>query len=138
MPQKMLKVTYTIQLQVPVDDWINMVCGADTDLFRDLYIGYWLRGVEHTKARGWLCWEGDRNDAEPGSEPNRKEAVAAWRAGKPLPKGWHKLDKALAIKAFGTGVEFWGADWMDGDHNDAYGYDTVIQYALLGDEKFER
>jgi hypothetical protein len=138
MPQKMLSVTYTIQLQVPVECWIDMFCKENTDLFRDLYIGHWLRGVDFTKALGWLCWEGSKNDGTPGTEPNRKKAITAWHAGKKLPKGWHRLDKALAIKAFGQGVEMWGADWMDGDHNDAVGYDTVIQYALLGDEKHER
>lgn len=112
--------------------WIEF-CVDNTDLFGRGYCGYWLRGVESTKARGRLVWEDDDRHA-PGEEPNRKEALRAWRKGEPLPKGWYRMDHAFALKAWGIGVLAFGEKWYD--EGDAPRYDYVIQMALLGEERY--
>lgn len=125
---------HTVVLTSNVDpDWIAFCVGSDTDLFRSTYCGYWLRGVERTKVRGRLVWEDDERHAF-DEEPDRKEALRAWRKGEALPKGWHRMDLAFAIRAWGIGVLAFGEKWYD--EGDADRYDYVIQMALLGEERY--
>lgn len=121
-------VTVTLDLKVPVESWIDMLT-KHSDIFGTPYhCGYWLRGAEHDASLGWLCEEEEESHVD--------APIAAWRAGEELPKGWHRLDEAAAVKAFVEGVKLWGVDWMDGDHNDGHGYDTVVQMALLGEVRY--
>ena len=87
--KKPVPPTVTVAVTLTVDEgWIDFL--DHSDIFGRDYCGYWLRGVEHVKKRGWLVWEEGASDesARFGEEPNRAEALAAWRAGGPLPKGW--------------------------------------------------
>lgn len=125
---------HTVTLTSDVDpDWIAFCVGPDTDLFRSGYCGYWLRGVERTKARGRLVWEDDEQHAF-GEEPGRKEALRAWRKGEALPNGWHRMDLAFAVKAWGVAVLTFGEKWYD--EGDADRYDYVVQQALLGEQRY--
>lgn len=130
---KALETTLTQAIEVPREEWIDYLT-KEVDIFMTGYCGYWLRGVEKTKARGWLVWEDDEDHAK-GKEPDRKEALRAWRAGEALPAGWYRLDEAAAIKAYHEGIKLWGADWFE-PHGDADGYDIAIQMALLGEHRY--
>lgn len=121
----------TITLTVPVDpEWINFVT-AENDLFLRNYCGYFLRGVERTKARGWLVWEDDEK-CSPGKEPNRREAFKAWRAGTTLPEHWFRFDLDFAVRSYGEGVKLRGEEWYTDGQADANTYDHVIQMTLFG------
>lgn len=123
----------TVIITSTVDpEWINF-CTKETDLFSHNYCGYWLRGVEHDSARGWLVWEDDERHA-PEEEPERDAAFAAWNAGKPLPKGWYRLDRETAVRAWGEGVKWRGERWYE--NGDANAYDYVLQMTLLGEERY--
>lgn len=126
-----------LAVEVPVEYWIDLLAGCD-DMFAEIYCGYWLRHVGWDAKRGHIAWENNDRYAW-GKEPNRKQAIAAWHKGadEPLPKGWYRLDQRAAVKAFCEGVRLWGVEWMDSDHNDARGYDVVIQMALLGEHRYE-
>ncbi|RTL09092.1 MAG: hypothetical protein EKK62_04120 [Acidimicrobiia bacterium] len=113
-------------------DWIAF-CTNNSDIFMRSYCGYWLRGVESDKVRGLLVWE-DNEQHAPGDEPNRREAIRAWKKGEPLPAGWHRLDTAVAVKAWGVGVLTWGEMWYA--EGDADRYDYVIQKALFGEQRY--
>lgn len=112
--------------------WIDL-CTKETDLFMSTHCGYWLRGAERDPAIGWLVWE---SLAKPpfDKEPGREKALAAWRAGKPLPKGWYRLDHETAVRAWGEGVKWRGEKWYE--NGDANAYDYVLQMALLGEERY--
>ena len=126
-----------LTVEVPTECWIDLLVEC-ADMFSDLYCGHWLRSVEWDAKRGHLAWEDDgKHDHD--NEPRRKAALEAWHKGEDeqLPKGWHRLDRRAAIKAFCEGVKLWGINWMDSDHNDARGYDVVVQHALLGELRYE-
>ena len=133
MKKAPVTTTLTKPIEVPREDWIDYLTQCN-DIFKSVYCGYWLRGVERTKARGWLVWEDDEEHAT-GKEPNRKEALAAWRAGKALPAGWFRLDEAMAVKAYHEGIKLWGEGWFE-THGDADGYDIALQMAMLGELRY--
>ena len=118
---------------IPQEDWIDYLVKYP-DIFSTNYCGYWARGVEQNDT-GWLVWEDDEK-TDHGKEPNREAAIQAWERGAGLPFGWYRLDEAAAIKAFEEGCKRWGVNWFEGEHNDAIGYDVVIQLALLGEIRY--
>ena len=124
---------HTFSLTVEVDSfWVEYLTRYN-DVFGRQYAGYWLRGVERDDALGWLCWEDDEKHRW-GKEPNLNQALAAWRAGEPLPEGWYRLDRAAALRAWEEGVKRWGVDWYH--QTDAGREDVVIQLSLLGEIKY--
>lgn len=127
------KATVMIEVDVPVEDWIDYLTKC-TDIFGRDYIGYWARGVERRDDLGWLVWEDDEHRAH-DEEPDRDAAISAWESGAALPIGWHRLDKAMAVKAFTEGVKRWGTRWFE-DRGDANSYDYVLQMAMLGEERY--
>ncbi len=128
-----MKMTDTATVTSDVDpEWVEY-CTQYADLLERDHCGYWLRGVERDDALGWLTWEDDEQHS-PGEEPEREAAIAAWRAGAELPKGWYRLDRDAAVKAWGAGVKKWGVDWYE--DADAHSYDCVIQMALLGEHRY--
>lgn len=124
-----VEVTVTVTVD---EDWIEFLT-KHPDIFGRDYCGYWLRGVEHDDERGWLVWEDDEEHRK-GDEPGAAEAVAAWQAGEALPEGWYRLDRALAIKAWGEGVKRSGVDWYE--NGDGVAYDCAVQMALLGEVRY--
>jgi hypothetical protein len=127
------KLTHTFQVTIEIDEaWIEYLT-QHSDIFGRLYAGYWLRGVEHDKYRGWLCWEDDEEHRK-GEEPDREAALKAWEAGETLPERWFRLDRAMAIRAWIEGVKRWGVDWIDG--TDATREDVVVQLAMLGEIRY--
>ena len=127
-------VTAQIEIQIPVEGWIDYLTQC-VDIFgTTYYAGYWARGVEHDKGRGWLVWEHGDTGAALGEEPDRKAAVKAWRSGAALPKGWHRLDRDAAIRAFVEGAKKWGVEWFE--NGDGPRYDYCVQMALLGEERY--
>lgn len=130
------KATVTIDVEVPVESWIDWLTQS-TDVFGRDYIGYWACGVQHEAALGWLIFEDEAGEFRglDDVEPNHNEALAAWRAGEKLPTGWHKLDKEMAIKAYVIGVRTWGINWFE-EKGDANTYDYVLQMAILGEERY--
>lgn len=111
--------------------WIEFVSSISPDIFMGQYSGSWATGVMHNKKRGWLVFEHGSDD-----EYNDKEltqAVALWRAGKLLPKNWHRFDVALANKAWLEGVRRYGERWYE--DGDGRRYDWVLQKALFPNEK---
>lgn len=128
--------TETVTITSTVDpDWIEFCTAGNTNLFRGTYCGSWLFGVAHDDALGWLVFEhGDRSSINYDALPQEREAVAAWREGKPLPGGWYRLDLAAAKKGWEEGVRWRGEKWYD--EGDAPRYDYVIQMALLGEERY--
>lgn len=132
--EKIDKVTVKVEveIEVPYEDWIQYLTEC-TDIFMSGYCGQWLRGVDRDET-GWLTWEDDE-DHRNGEEPDREEALRAWKAGEALPAHWFRLDRAAAIKAYVIGVQKWGVNWFE-DKGDAGTYDVVIQRALLGEYRY--
>ncbi len=151
-----MKTQVTTEVEVP-DDWIDLVV-RHADMFSHSYIGYWAYGRRPVTTAedeceedmgdtppealappanprsAWLVYEmGD--DGQPSNE-DEDRAVLAYRAGQPLPEGWHVLDEAAAARAHVEGVKRWGVEWQDGEHADAVGYDVVLQLALLGEVRY--
>jgi hypothetical protein len=128
------RIKVELYVDVPGNDWIEYLTKY-TDIFGQDYCGYWARGVARDPDKGWLVWEDD-GEHDYDAEPNRAKAIAAWKADDKLLPGWHRLDRQAAINAYIEGVKRWGLNWMDGDNNDARGYDTVVQLALLGEVRY--
>jgi len=123
---------HTFSLTVAVDGfWVEYLTRWP-DIFGRQYAGTWLRGVERDRT-GWLCWEDDERHRR-GEEPDREEALRAWRDNLPLPKGWYRLDRAAALRAWEDGVKRWGVDWYE--ETDANREDVVVQLALLGEIRY--
>jgi hypothetical protein len=128
------KVSATIEIEVPVETWIDFLTKS-TDIFKHSYIGYWACGVKHHPERGWLVFEDCDGEYKNKKEPNHDKAVKAWKAGEELPKRWFRLDKAMAIKAYVEGIKLWGIDWFD-TKGDASTYDAALQHAMLGELRY--
>ena len=130
-------LSHTFSITVAIDSfWVDYLTGY-TDIFGPQYVGYWMCGVDRHPERGWLCWEfagphGGR--CRRGEEPDREEAIRAWALGQPLPKGWYRLDRATALRAWEEGVKRWGVDWYA--QVDAPREDLVLQLALLGEVRY--
>lgn len=123
----------TVTITSTVDpEWITF-CTRETDLFSRNYCGYYLRGVDRSDKLGWLVWEDDEKcPAE--AEPNRAAALKAWRAGKPLPAHWFRLDVDTAVRAWAEGVKRGGEGWYE--NGDANVYDFIIQQTLFGEQRY--
>lgn len=123
-------LTVAVSITCTVDPgWIEF-CSQTTDLFLTDHCGYWLRGVDRDDALGWLACEDEDNE----KRPDEQAAIAAWRAGKPLPEGWHKLDRDFAARSWGEAVKRFGVDWFE--DADADTYDWAIQQTLLGEQRY--
>ncbi len=101
------------------------------DFFRLGEGGYWAQGVRVDA--GWLVFECDDHRA---NQTEIDEAVRAHEAAKPLPEGWHLLDRAAAGKAYDEAVKKWGIDWFTDGRTDGGRYDVAVQLALLGEVCF--
>ena len=113
-------------------DWMAMVCEWQ-DLFRSDHCGYWLRGITREPGLGCLAWEDDEQH-DFGHEPYREEALAAWREGRPLPEGYHRLDTDFARRSWAEGVKLAGERWYEEGDSDRYDY--VVQQALFGKQVY--
>jgi hypothetical protein len=124
---------HTFSVTVEIDPfWVEYLT-QNVDVFGQQYAGYWLRGVDRDPELGWLVWEDDEQHRW-GKEPDRLEARSAWLAGEPLPKGWYRLDRAAAVRAWEEGVKRWGVGWYA--QVDAIREDVVVQLALLGEVRY--
>lgn len=130
-------VKCAFDLEVPNEGWIDYLTQYHDIFGVTYYAGYWLRSVEWNTMRGHLCFEYE-DKYEDGKEPNRAKAIKVWKTSPNalLPRGWHRLDAAMAIKAYVEAVKMWGVDWMAGDHNDGAGYEFAVQMAMLGEVKY--
>lgn len=126
-----LKHTFTLTVEID-PKWIDYLTQSN-DIFTQSRAGYWLRGVEHNKERGWLVWEDDEK-CRFGQEPNREAAIHEWALGNPLPEHWFRLDRAAAIRAWEEGVKRWGITWYE--DVDGRLEDVVVQLALLGEIRY--
>ncbi len=117
-----MKVTFTVESK-QADEWVEEIL-TSTDVFRRDHAGYWMRGVELTQKRGWLVF-----DDEGGYDACDETAIEAWRAGKKLPGGYYRLDRAAAIKAWIEGAKRYGVEWFHKE--DATAWDVALQTALL-------
>jgi hypothetical protein len=129
-----VRVPVTITSEVD-PEWIDLAVNCN-DLFMYGYCGYWMCGMEHTKKNGWLCYEfeagGDQPTIREAREmPEYKNILKAWRAGEPLPEHWHRLDEAMAVRAWVEGVKRDGQGWYE--NGDANTYDCAMQMAMLGE-----
>jgi len=126
-----LKHTFTLTVAIH-PFWVEYLTGPWADIFGRQYAGYWLRGVERDPS-GWLCREDDEKPRR-GEETHLREAILAWRTGQELPRGWYRLDRAAALRAWEEGVKRWGVDWYE--NTDAAREDVVIQLSLLGEVRY--
>ena len=123
----------TVTIESTVDPlWIEF-CTRDRDVFGASCCGSFLFGIDQDDGLGWLVFEHEENCAI-DKVPNERKAVAAWRAGKPLPKGYHRLDVGVAVKAWAEGVKWRGEKWYE--NGDAIAYQYAIQMALFGEERY--
>lgn len=130
-------LTLTVTVETMVDPgWIEFVTGGPEgygDIFMNNgHCGYWLLGVAHHKTRGWLAFDFAAEDVDRPKESETKRAIAAWKAGKPLPKHWHRLDVELAKKSWEEGFKRSGAEWYENGDGDTY--DNAVQRALFKGE----
>jgi len=122
--------TVTITVETTVDpEWVDL-CTKYNDLFIHGYCGYWMRGYARTDKLGWLVRESDDDDPEKAPA----EVLKAWRAGEPLPQGWHRLDIDMARKAWVEGFKRDGQSWFE--NGDANTYDNAVQLAMLGEVRY--
>jgi hypothetical protein len=142
-----IKVKVEVEVEVP-QQWIDYGTQYN-DLFRQGEIGYWAFGVERFKTGGWLVWEFE-DDKRPlpggcsyidqlsdaGYKKHHGAAIKAYKANKPLPEHYHRLDKDAMIRAFVEGCKLWGIDWYENSNTDSNSYDEVVQRALLGKVKY--
>lgn len=127
-------VTATIDIDVPVESWIDWLTRC-SDIFKPGYIGYWACGVKHHPDRGWLVFEDCDGEFRGKKEPNHDAAVKAWKAGEALPARWYRLDREMTIKAYIEGVKMWGLEWFE-TKGDSATYDAAIQHAMLGELRY--
>ena len=127
-----VKVKMECEVEVPVKDWIEFLT-QNNDIFMSNYCGYWMRGVDQDDEYGWLVWEHD-DVSKRGMEPDLDEATKLWKTNQPLPQGWFRLNRDLAIAAYKEGVKRWGVEWFD--EGDAGRYDVCIQLAMLGEVRY--
>lgn len=116
----------------------------NVDLYASCYCGYWLRGMGTIEDNSWLAadmLEACKDQTGKTSSmvvdlsevDERSEEVARLAlAGKPLPKGWYVINRAVGEKAYAIGERRWGENWYH-DKGDSNTYDVVIQEALLGE-----
>lgn len=125
--------THTVTIESTVDPlWIEF-CTRDRDVFGISCCGSFLFGIDQDDGLGWLVFEHEEKHTI-DMVPNERKAVAAWRAGKPLPKGYYRLDLEAAKKAWVEGVKRRGVEWFaNGDTN---AYQCAIQRALFGEERY--
>lgn len=119
--------------QLCEEEWLKFILDFD-DIFMTNYCGYWMRGMEWDKKLGWLVFEHGGEVRAPKETNN--DVMELWRSGKPLPKRWHRLDRAAVVRAYAEGVLLKGANWYEAADTDATTYDVVIQRALFGEEKY--
>lgn len=125
---------HKFELTVEIDPfWIEYLTQC-SDIFSHDRAGYWLRGVEHDKKLGWLCYE-EGDEIRP-HEDTFDEARKAWVLGNKLPNGWYRLDGRAALKAWEEGVKEWGIRWYGGRDHDANAEDMIVQLALLGENRY--
>lgn len=129
---KCARVQYSVV--IPGESWVEFLTHWP-DIFGQNYIGYWARGCEQDDNLGWLIYEDCNKDYHHNEEPDREEAVKAWKEGSKLPKDWHRLGREEAATAYLKGCELWGKDWFD-EKGDAETYDVVIQLTLLGEIRY--
>jgi hypothetical protein len=135
------QTSHPLTLTVDVDpSWVKDLTERDV-VFHRRVAGYWLRGVRHDAALGWLCYELPRAPEDVGRDdlrvvlPEEDAAALAWSTGGVLPPGWHRLDRTAALRAWEAGVRRWGVDWYCGV--DARREDSALQIALLGEVQYE-
>lgn len=117
-------------------NWINDFV-LDGDLFRTSYCGYWAYRLDvsrDTNGKCVLLYE-ISDESIDYAELDHQPAIEAFNSGKPLPEGYHVLNREVGERAYFEGVKLWGLDWLDtvGDSNT---YDTAIQHALLGEARY--
>jgi len=147
MPKKELpgiKVKVEVEVEVP-RDWLDWAGGGEgwADLYQRCHCGYFLARIEQSEdLRSALAWEDEEDSSNPGADAEEDEmaphadAIAAFHAGNPLPKNYHLINEDFMVRAFVEGVKKFGADWYDPSQTDANTYDTVIQMALFGEQKY--
>lgn len=120
----------TIETQVD-PTWIDFLTKYNDIFGRPFHAGYWLAGLAHEEAKGWLVWEHDDRYV---NKFDHTEAFAAWDKDKPLPESYYRLDVTTAVRAWCEGVKRWGENWYT--QGDGPRYDVVVQLALLGEIKY--
>lgn len=125
------------QPEVP-QTWLDTVLSGD--IYRSDYAGGWLAAFAHRD--GWLAYESEELNL---SEVDIAQAFVAWDSGAPLPEHWHRVDRAVAVKAYLIGVRIWGEGWYSGTtaygkcitpHQNGGGAQYLLQLALFGEEKY--
>jgi hypothetical protein len=142
-PAEAPDLTVAVTVTVKADDadlvsflsYLGLGGECYSDVFDHNTCGYWMRGMDWNKARGWLAWESGDEDADP-TDAEQAEAARAWAAGQPLPAGWFALDRAAAYKAVEAGIKRNGWPAFCDGTADAADYDCAIQIALLGEVKY--
>jgi len=139
--QKSVLVLTELPVEIPREDWVDYLT-QEVDIFMTTYIGYWGMGVRPLLPDGsddetrWLVVEDTDDLGEKAVQKRVVAASSALLAGTQLPEGVHLLDEAAAIRAYVIACQRWGANWMNGGHGDANGYDVAIQLALLGEVRY--
>lgn len=124
---------HTVTIESVVDPlWIEF-CTKDRDVFGASCCGSFLFGIDQDNSLGWLVYEHEEK-VSIDKVPNEKKAIAAWRAGKPLPRGYYRLDLDAAKKAWIEGIKWRGVEWFA--NGDAIAYQYAIQRALFEDERY--
>lgn len=137
-----VKVRVEVEVEVP-RDWLDWAGGGEgwADLYQRTHCGYFLARVELAEdKRSTLAWEDREDSSNHGADAEEDEmaphadAIAAFHAGNPLPKNYHRIDEELMVKAFAEGVKLYGIGFYE--KGDANTYDTAIQMALFGEQKY--
>ena len=127
-----IMATYTVELEVD-SGWVEFVTGGPegfVDVFLGGHCGYWLEGINHEAALGWLAYEFGALDRH-ATQSEKEEATRAWLVGAKMPKHFHTLSIQTARESWTEGVKRDGLEWYE--NGDGGTYDAALQMALLGE-----
>lgn len=112
--------------QDPREHWILFATHA-SDVFGYNYIGYWAQGFPVAPGV-FVVWESDEGPAHAADVMIARDKA---ERNQPLSGRWHRLDRAVAGRAYDLACARWGVGWYG--EADAHHYDVALQLALLGE-----
>lgn len=129
------KVIITCPVEIDRDEYEGVIKDVllNVDVFNRGYCGYWALGVTSDIKLGWLVYE-QVDDPRPSDE-ECKRMEKLWRAGKPLPDRWHRLNREAAEKAVAIGLSRFGLRSFENAW-DANDIDAIVQRTLLGELRY--
>jgi hypothetical protein len=137
--RKLKPVKLSVELEIDgnaIANWQDFLFEYD-DLFDWVHIGGWAECIGRHKSRGVLIAESEMLDSEDDGKTEKRAALRAWRAGKPLPIGFYAIDKKVVLRSFIEGVKELGLNWQDHNECDGPFMGRLVQIGLFGEPRYD-